>query len=148
MTPLQVGDYVLLLYNGYPDVYHKRLLIGWVDGGTFIVVTPTFDVYAEDVSGNNGDLDDVRVCIGNARPPGLANVVIFDFNPVLSPAQITRLTEEGERLASVERARLELPDPPPRPVAAAAPPPGPAAGAQGGCYVNKAKQILNHARIT
>ena len=100
--PLHVGDYVLLLYNGFPNLYHKRLLIGWVNGVDFVVVTPTFDVYTENVTAANADLDDVRVCIGGARPAGMAHAQIFDFNPGLTAAQVARLLEEGERLASTK----------------------------------------------
>jgi hypothetical protein len=119
------GEVVYVVYGDEPNLFHARLLTGHIVGASWIVVSPSFDVFEEDISLANPDLEVVRFGRGPGLPPfGLRPEQLFDFTPVLAPAQITALVAEGGRLAGLEqRARgLAVPPQPPLPPPAAGPP--------------------------
>ena len=80
------GDIVFLVYDEAPDLYHSRLLTGHVEGSSWIVVTPTFDVFEEDISLTNPYLIAVRFGRGLGIPPyGVRLDMLYEFNPPPSP---------------------------------------------------------------
>ena len=98
--PLAAGDYVLLVYGAEPDLYHMRLLVGFVTLSLWIVVTPTFDVFLADISGANPDLIDLRACDGNggpAAPRGQRHQPLFQRKPRLIGDITRQLAAFGAR---------------------------------------------------
>lgn len=122
------GDIVFLVYDEAPDVYHARILTGHIEGSSWIVVTPTFDVFEEDISLTNPDLIAARFGRGVGIPPcGVRLDMLYEFNPPFTRAQIIALITEGERLAMLKRqARGLVPGPAVPPVPPFAPPAPPA----------------------
>ena len=115
---LCAGDQVLLRYADPEALWHVRILLALVTGEWWIVLTPTGDLYSEQISNANRDLLAWRFRGGAGGVPfGILPGQIFDFAPAPSPAQLQQLIAEGEQLARQERVRLGLP------AAAAAPPP-------------------------
>ena len=105
---LEPGHYALLLYQG-EQRFHARLLLHRLRGSEWIIVTPDYDVYVEDISAGNPDLDAVRVAnVDGSAPIGLRDRDIYHFNPMPDAARVRRLIDEGNRMAIIERARLTL----------------------------------------
>jgi hypothetical protein len=97
------GEVVYVVYGDDPYCVHARLLTGHVRGSSWVVVSPMFDFFEEDISLENPDL----VVVSMGRAPGLPPFEVrpeqlFDFNPVLVPVQITVLVAVGGRLAGRE----------------------------------------------
>ena len=91
-------------------LFHQRMLIGYVDGKDWVIVTPDFDVYVEDFTINDDGAQAVRFGPPTgALPAGLVATQIYMFRPVLSRARKAALLSEGQRLAAIEKARRGLP---------------------------------------
>lgn len=106
---LQAGERAYVRYGGEPDLFHARLLVGLVEGTEWTVVTPTMDVFAEDVGEENPDLEEVvRVGRGSRLPVSLHGADVYNFEPPLRGPQVRVLMAEGARLAAEERARRGL----------------------------------------
>ena len=93
---------VLVRYD--EDIWHERYVLAHVQGTEYIVASPDFDIFVEDVSVGNPDLSGVRFyrhgAGGAVPPPGVAQVHTFG---VLSREDRTQLLLEGEELARQER---------------------------------------------
>ena len=122
---LEPGNLVYLDYTapgggGYGE-YHERLVVEHIEGTEFMIATPTFDLYAENISRLNADIYDLRLgVIGGGLPAGLEGANVFGFG-VLTQARMDALMNEGRRLARLERAARGI-----------APPGGPAGAGVGG----------------
>ena len=70
---LEVGNRLLIRYEtptaADPGLWHERLLLGAVRSSTWVVCSPTLDVYAEDVL--HQDVDVVRCGPRGGLPNGL-----------------------------------------------------------------------------
>ena len=108
MAALEPGTWAFLFYGG-DDVWHTRLLIGWVDGAEYVVCTPDFDTFIEEVSSANADLEGLRVGTATYElPVGIGADGVYTFNPPLSVVDVSRLCAEGSRLAATERQQRGL----------------------------------------
>ena len=107
MTSIQPGQKLFLCYVGDP-LYHERLVLAHVHASTFIVATPDFDVFPEQLDRLNPDLDAFRlVPRGVDIPVGLEQQNLYRFR-ALSAQQEQQLMEEGLAMAAQERAALGL----------------------------------------
>ncbi len=96
---MAAGEVVFIAYADAPALFHARLLAGHIVGHSWIVVTPSFGVYEEDVSLANPELETLRFGRAPGLPPfGLLPANLYDFVPALTPAQITVLVAEGGQL--------------------------------------------------
>ena len=80
--PLQVGDTCYLDYGEAPQVIHCRLILDVVDRSThdFIVLTPDYDIYTEQLDGSNVDLTDFhRSDARGGPPPGIPVGAVYSF---------------------------------------------------------------------
>lgn len=105
---LSDGDRAYVQHAAEPGRYHARLVLGHVEGAEWVVCTPSFDVYVEEISVESGDMTDVRIGSGSRLPVGLLEGNVFGFDPPLRAPQVRALLDEGRRLAALERARRGL----------------------------------------
>lgn len=104
------GDVVFLNYGEIPVLHHTRIVLAAVDESThdYVIVTPDFDVYCEQLHGSNPDL--VGITPGDPAggvPAALAGGNIYGFAP-LAADQLARFMNEGRVEAAAERARQGL----------------------------------------
>jgi hypothetical protein len=106
---LSTGSVVLLGYVG-EDMFHERLVIGYVAGSEYVVVTPDFDIFVEQLDLANADLSAIRFpTTGGGLPIGIQAGGIYQFAQ-MSAGEKSALLEEGGRYARVERAQRGLPE--------------------------------------
>ena len=90
------GREVLVGYNIAPVEWHSRLLLGWIDGDWWNILTPEGDVYSEVISGANTDLIGVRLRpFDLSVPVGIDPNTVHDFQVRPGPAALQLLLEEG-----------------------------------------------------
>jgi hypothetical protein len=130
LSPFRV---VLVRYDD--ALFHERLLCGQVAGSEWVICTPDFDFYVEQLDLQNVDLSGIRFygSVGGL-PVGIAAGGVYCFPPA-TVREIWDLVDEGRQLAIQERqargiglAAPALPPPPPAGGAAVAYQLGP-----GGC---------------
>ena len=67
------GQYAFVTYGELAGngglLWHARLFLGHVDGVEFGIYTPDYDLYNENLSLHNGDLEGVRFAVRDAEPP-------------------------------------------------------------------------------
>ena len=86
MATLEVGTVVYLNYGGNPNEWHERVILGHVDTNAYMVVTPTFDSFAEHIQ-LDAHVASFRIAgSGGALPIGIDPNEVFGFDP-LSAAQ-------------------------------------------------------------
>lgn len=103
MGALPDGSYVYLLYGG-AALWHERIVLAWVTGSTYVVLSPDADLFLEKVDVSNDDLDGLRIgAPGGGLPYGLRGQSIYAFAPRPSGADLAGLLDEGRRLAKAER---------------------------------------------
>lgn len=120
--PLQVGDTCYLDYGEAPQVIHCRLILDVVDRSThdFIVLTPDYDIYTEQLDGSNVDLTDFHRSDARGGPPsGIPVGAVYSFAP-LTAAALANFMALGRAEGEAERQRRGILPP------AAAPPAAPA----------------------
>ena len=128
-------------YDGF-DEWHERLVLGHIQNDEYMIVTPDFDFYPEQLSANNGDLDGFRVQgAGGVLPVGVQAFLVYGF-AAMTGADRAQVMAEGKQLVDAERAARGLVVRPgaPLPAAAAAavvaaPPPPALPGPPGGLPV-------------
>ena len=97
------GDFALVDYGQIPRLWHQRFLAARVINSEFLVATPDFDMYVEDISLQNNDFEGLRRMIGFGQPPpGLGGATVYGFDN-LTAADWQHLRDEGRRLATAER---------------------------------------------
>eukprot|EP00971_Amphidinium_carterae_P076479 1510339-Amphidinium_carterae.1 len=74
-----------------------------------MVVTPDFECFPEELSLANPDLTAVRIPRKGEEVLGVPQQRIYAFRQMPSSDQISRLIEEGGRLAAIERIQRGLP---------------------------------------
>jgi len=83
--------------------YHERRVIAHMQGDEYMVASPTFDLFIEQLSAGNPDLADMRLGGPNGEVPvGLTVDFIFGFG-VINRVQRDGLLREGEHMAALER---------------------------------------------
>ena len=104
MATLEVGTVVYFNYVGNPNEWHERVILGHVDTNAYMVVTPTFDFFAEDIQ-LDAHVASFRIAgAGGALPLCIDMNEFFGFDP-LSAAQRQGLFHEGRRLTAQEQVR-------------------------------------------
>lgn len=103
MGALPDGSYVYLLYGGSP-LWHERIVLSWVTGSTYVVLSPDADLLQEQVDVSNEDLDGMRLgAPGGGLLFGLRGQSIYAFAPRPSGVDLAGLLDEGRRFARAER---------------------------------------------
>ena len=102
---LDAGSYVWLLYAPPDDdMFHERLILAWVVRAEYIVLTPDFDMFIEQVDSNNADLSGLRFGDHSGTLPfGLTGAAVYRFAVKPSGRDLQGLLVEGERMAQSER---------------------------------------------
>ncbi|CAK0832385.1 unnamed protein product, partial [Prorocentrum cordatum] len=105
----------ITVFLNYGDaLYHERILLAWVVDSLFIVITPDFDVYIEQIDASNPDLEALRVSDhAGSIPFGLTGAQLYRFRARPAGADlVVNLMAEGRHHARVERAARGLAPPP------------------------------------
>lgn len=123
-------EFLVQYVGGYPE-WHARLLLGVVHPDTWVVLTPDFDVYAEEYGVANRDIArwispdndtypggygvanrDIarwrRRPTDRSAPYGVEPAFIYDFRTLPSEPQMAALLQEGAVRAAAERRRRRL----------------------------------------
>eukprot|EP00438_Fugacium_kawagutii_P003956 Skav200396 [mRNA] locus=scaffold1919:156792:162160:- [translate_table: standard] len=106
---MQPGHVALVNYGERPATWHARLLLGRVDGDTWMILTPDYDMYSELLSPANGDYTDFEYLGSQTRPPArIPARQIYGFAP-LDPGTLANYIHQGQQAAEAERRALGLP---------------------------------------
>ena len=101
-----------LLYVNYGDnEWHQRLILGHIAAYEYMVVTPTYDFFVEQIGGAGADIETVRLGVhGGGLPLGIDANDVFGFNDGAGPtaAERRQLLGEGQTLTEQERAARGL----------------------------------------
>ena len=106
---LDRGSAAWVHYGG--GEHHARLVGGHVENDEYAVVSPDFDVFVEQLSLNNADLEGIRFSASIDAPPRgvpAAGNALYTFVP-LAAADVTALLVESDQVANLERAHRGLP---------------------------------------
>ena len=132
---MNAGDLALHDYGEVPEVLHSRLLLAQVVGDSWIILTPDHDMYEEQLSPHNPDLNAFYFLgPGGAIPGHLDAANVYGFAPIL-PNRLAHYYVQGRALADaarVARGLHHVPAPPAVAPAIAPPPPAPVPGVLGG----------------
>ena len=97
---------MLVYYNPVDDLWHERLLLAKIYGLSWVVATPTFDVYDETL----GDYLGVkRVGVRGGLPLGIKDGQAFRFDQTELLTQYDEFMEDGEEMAAELRERYGPP---------------------------------------
>lgn len=108
MACFDVGDQVFVAHEGEDDLFHGRLILGHVQGGGFMIMTPDADVYLEQLDRSNPDLSAVRlVNRDGALPFGISPINAYRL-PTMGQIELERVLAEGAHLASGREAYARL----------------------------------------
>ena len=120
------GDLALVNYGEVPVTWHTRLLMSHVVHDNWIILTPDFDYYEEQLSIANPDYTDFRFLgAGGAIPGDINPMTIYGFAGI-DPVTLARLRIQTDAMAVGARAQYPNPPPlPPGPPGAIVPPPVP-----------------------
>ena len=117
-----VGKCILVKYSDPEAVWHCRLVLAHVIAHEFVILTPDGDLYIEDLSGADGDIERWRFYDPAVGPPfGIDPRQIYTFNALPPHDALQRLLEEGATHAAQERLGrgiapvVAVPAPPPAP---------------------------------
>lgn len=103
MAALEDGSYAYLLYSG-DALWHERLLLSWVTGSTYMVLSSDADLFLEQVDASNPDLGRLRFgAPGGWLPFGLRGQPIYAFAPRPDGGDLAGVLAEGRRFASPQR---------------------------------------------
>eukprot|EP00971_Amphidinium_carterae_P172728 3424328-Amphidinium_carterae.1 len=105
---IEPGTICLVRYQGFAE-YHQRLVTCWLAGAEYMVVTPDYECFPEELSLANPDLTAVRIPRKGEEALGVPQQRIYAFRQMPSSEQTNRLIEEGRRLAAIERVQRGLP---------------------------------------
>jgi hypothetical protein len=108
MALLLPGRRVFVAYQGYDDLYHERLVLAHVNLTNYVVATPDYDVYTEQLDSANPDLVSFRLAaVPGVLPIGIDMAQTYRF-AALSAADEAALIVEGAAVAFQERSALGL----------------------------------------
>ena len=116
VASLQPGHEALIQYDDglANSVWHVRLLVSHLQEEWWIVCTPDYDLFGEQLSLANTDLAAVRFRSDrNSVPLGVAGGRIYGFTTYPTDAEWQQMLFDGQALAPGERTRLGLPMPAP-----------------------------------
>ena len=90
MAALAPGEYAWVCYEG-PE-HHMRLIGAWVDAGEYVVVSPDYDFFIEQLDAANADLSGLRFGEANGAPPvGLQGQPLYTFRALPVGADLARM---------------------------------------------------------
>eukprot|EP00971_Amphidinium_carterae_P200775 3984124-Amphidinium_carterae.1 len=116
---IEPGTFCLVRYQGFAE-FHQRLVTCWLTGAEYMVVTPDFECFPEELSLANPDLTAVRIPRKGEEALGVPQHRVYTFRQALSSEQVERLIDEGRRLAAIKRlAEVRSCKPPSVPIATA-----------------------------
>ena len=96
------GNVAYVRYDGF-DVWHGRMICGFIQNDGYFIVTPGFEFFVEQLSVNNLDLDGCRVQPpGGVLPLGIDAASVYGFRPP-NRAERAQVIAEGLQLADGER---------------------------------------------
>jgi hypothetical protein len=108
MALLLPGRRVFIAYAGYEDLYHERLVLAHVNLTNYVIATPDFDVYTEQLDISNMDLASLRLdTLVDGLPVGVNLSQTYRF-AALQALHEALLIWEGTVIAVRERAALGL----------------------------------------
>eukprot|EP00439_Symbiodinium_sp_Y106_P030600 s4760_g3.t1 len=127
------GDVVFVDYGENPPCIHTRLIAAHINDDLYVIISPDFDVYEEQLSQQNPDfvaLWHAGAGLGAAPPPGVNRAHVYGFRP-MTAIDYQRYMQLGRTYAAGLRLRLGLNAPGVAPAAApsaaaAVPAPAPA----------------------
>lgn len=97
-----LGARLLVRYAGAAEnLWHERVVLGHLGGARYLISTPDGDVYEEDYSPNNPDIDAVRIQTNNEVPADLRNENLHRFAVYPTAAELRRYREEAGLLAGL-----------------------------------------------
>ena len=107
---INIGDVCYMDYGEAPPCVHTRVVLAEVDAASheFIILTPDFDIYCEQLDPSNADLTAFyNVGPGGALPAGVPPASIYGFAP-MQAQDMARYMAAGRREAQSERLRRGL----------------------------------------
>ena len=108
MTTLGVGRLVFVCYDGFGE-YHERLILAHIGGSSYLVATPDWNIFVEQLDMANPDITAFRIGpAAGGLPVGINAGDVYGFGP-LSAADRAALLAEGVERADQERAALGVP---------------------------------------
>lgn len=106
---LPPGTFCLVNYGEVGPVWHQRLVLSHVNLHLYIIATPDFDIYEEEMHEDNVDfVGGFRIAPDHRPPLGINIGHIYGFAP-LTDAEKNQLFAEGFLRANAARALLGLP---------------------------------------
>ena len=88
-----------LVYDGADDESHERIALAHITNDEWVIATPHFHLYPEQLSSSNGDLVSIRhVLVPGQLPLGVGGLLI-SFRP-LTQAEEQQLLQEGDMIAN------------------------------------------------
>ena len=107
MGEVGVGRSAYVNYVGNANEWHERVILGHVQNNSYVVVTPDFDIYVEDLQTDANNAA-VRFALADGQlPPGIPVAEVYGF-PVITALERSRLMEEGAMLTRQEKGRRGL----------------------------------------
>ena len=104
----KAGDIVLVRYED-DGPWHERLLLYRARGSIWVLATPDYDIYEEEIGSHNADFVAVRYPKpGGGLPPGVQQGTVYGFDAP-SDDDKKQLIVEGTEMGRAERERLGLP---------------------------------------
>jgi len=92
---MERGGIVLLNYGEVPLTWHTRVLLHQVAGTLWVILTPDYDIYEEDINLANPDLVDLHYCGPQGAVPARIPVgSVYGFAP-LTPGQLGQFMVQG-----------------------------------------------------
>ncbi|CAK0822112.1 unnamed protein product, partial [Prorocentrum cordatum] len=115
MATLPPGAFAFVQYDDPADtgLWHERLIMGWISGAEYVVMTPDGGVFIEQLDSANRDLSGVRFSpVTGGLPAGFAGARLYRFAAQPAGADLAALLAEGASHARVERQARGLAQPP------------------------------------
>ena len=101
---LEPGTSAYVWYRGGDPYYHERIVLGWVEEGEYVVLTPDGDIFIEQLDAANVHLDALRIGTSDGTLPfGLDDRRIYAFAPRPAGEQLANVLREGLAFARAER---------------------------------------------
>ena len=104
------GEIAYLRYHGDPGVVHTRVIVGQVQDDEYMIITPDYDIYVEELAMHNPDLAYLWRSPDGRVPRGLPGHQIYGFAP-MTAAEYARLMQAGRAELDAELARRGLAGP-------------------------------------
>ena len=109
MAALDPGTYAYVRYDeqGPPgELWHERLILSWVVASLYVVLTPDYDMFIEQLDVANADLSGLRFgAPGGGLPVGLAGGRVYRFAVAPAPAELVALLQREDEARRAPETR-------------------------------------------